>query len=41
MAEIGDDTAEVLEATGLRDLPEDLIDLIIAAAAGEPPSGGR
>ena len=33
MAEIGHDTAEVLEATGLRDLPEDLIDLIIAAAA--------
>jgi len=33
MVEIGHDTAEVLEATGLRDLPEDLIDLIIAAAA--------
>jgi hypothetical protein len=33
MAEIGHDTAEVLEAKGLRDLPEDLIDLIIAAAA--------
>ena len=33
MAEIGRDTAEVLEVTGLRDLPEDLIDLIIAAAA--------
>ena len=33
MAEIGHDTAEVLEATGRRDLPEDLIDLIIAAAA--------
>ena len=33
MAEIGHDTAEVLEATGLRHLPEDLIDLIIAAAA--------
>jgi len=33
MAEIGHDTAEILEATGLPDLPEDLIDLIIAAAA--------
>lgn len=33
MVEIGHDTAEVLEVTGLRDLPEDLIDLIIAAAA--------
>jgi hypothetical protein len=33
MAEIGHDTAEVLQATGVRDLPEDLIDLIIAAAA--------
>ena len=32
MAEISHDTAEVLEATGVRDLPEDLIDLIIAAA---------
>jgi hypothetical protein len=33
MAEIGHDTAEVLQATGVRDLPDDLIDLIIAAAA--------
>jgi Putative zinc-finger len=33
IVEIGHDTAEVLEATGLRDLPEDLIDLVIAAAA--------
>jgi len=33
MAEIGHDTAEVVQATGRRDLPEDLIDLIIAAAA--------
>ena len=33
MAEIGRDTAEVPEASGMRDLPEDLIDLIIAAAA--------
>jgi hypothetical protein len=40
MAEIGHDTAEVLEATGLRDLPEDLIDLIIAAAAGSRPAVG-
>lgn len=32
MVEIGHDTAEVLEATRLRDLPDDLIDLIIAAA---------
>jgi anti-sigma factor RsiW len=33
MAEIGQDTAEVLEEKRLRELPGDLIDLIIAAAA--------
>jgi hypothetical protein len=40
--EIRRDTAEVLEATGLDRLPEDLIDLIIvaAAAAAEPPGDG-
>jgi hypothetical protein len=42
MDEICRDTADLLEATGLGELPEDLIDLIIvaAAAAEEPPGGG-
>jgi anti-sigma factor ChrR (cupin superfamily) len=36
--EIDCDTAEVLEVTGLDELPPDLIDLIlIAAVASEPP----
>ena len=41
--EIGRDTAEVLAAAGFDELPEDLVDLIIAAAAeaAETPGGGR
>jgi anti-sigma factor RsiW len=37
------DTADFLEATGLDELPEDLVDLIIEAAAeaAQTPSGGR
>jgi hypothetical protein len=43
MDEIRRDTADLLEASGLDDLPEDLIELIIVAAAAteEPPGGGR
>jgi predicted anti-sigma-YlaC factor YlaD len=41
MVEIGDDTAEVLAVSGLRDLPDDLIDLIIAAADDGTRCGTR
>jgi hypothetical protein len=42
MDEIRRDTGDLLEASGLGDLPEDLIDLVIvaAAAAEEPPVAG-
>jgi predicted anti-sigma-YlaC factor YlaD len=41
--EIDRDTADFLEATGLDELPEDLVDLIIEAAAeaAETPGCGR
>jgi anti-sigma factor ChrR (cupin superfamily) len=40
--EIRRDTADLLQASGLADLPEGLIDLVIvaAAAASEPPVAG-
>jgi anti-sigma factor RsiW len=42
MNEIRRDTADLLQASGLADLPEALIDLVIvaAAAAREPPVAG-
>jgi hypothetical protein len=42
MSEIRRDTADLLQASGLADLPESLIDLVIvaAAAAREPPVAG-
>jgi anti-sigma factor RsiW len=42
MNEIRRDTADLLQASGLADLPEGLIDLVIvaAAAAREPPVAG-